>query len=52
VDAERLVRRHGPVDEAEARAAGVQLAQLREDPALVPEGQDRLLEARMIGHGR
>ena len=48
VNSHRVVRRDGPVHEAELRAAAVPLAQLFEDALPVPPGEDLLLEGRMI----
>jgi hypothetical protein len=52
VHAERLVRGDGPVDEGEARAAAVSLAQLREGTLAFPPREDLLLEGGMVGHRR
>ena len=49
VDAHRVVRRDRPVEEAEARAAAVLLAQPVEDARLVPPVEDPVLERGMIG---
>src|SRR3954452_15657540 len=48
VDAERLVRRDRPVDEAPLRAAAVLLAQPVEDPLRFPPGENLLLDGRMV----
>ena len=52
VHAERLVRRDGPVDEAEARAASVLLAERVEDAFALPPVEHLLLERGMIGDRR
>src|SRR5439155_18995892 len=52
VDEERLVRGDRPVDEREGGAAPVLLAQLLEDPGLLPPGEDLILDGRMVGYFR
>src|SRR3954447_25094822 len=52
VDEKRLVRGDRPVDEREGRAAPVLLAQLLEDPGLLPPVEDLLLDGRMVGYFR
>ena len=52
VDAHPLVRRDRAVDEAEPRPAAVGGAQLLERVPLLPQLEDRLLEARVIGDRR
>ena len=50
VDAEdHPVRRHGPVDEAELRPAGVELTQLLECALALPELEDLELERGVVG---
>ena len=49
MDAHRVVRRDRAVDEAEARAAPVQLAELLERPLALPELEDLELEMVMVG---
>ncbi len=52
VDAERLVRRHGAVEEREARPAAVSLAQQPEGTLSLPPRENLLLEGGMVGHRR
>jgi hypothetical protein len=52
VDAHRVVRRDRPVDEAEARPAGVLLAEALEGALLLPALQHLPLEGGMVGHTR
>jgi hypothetical protein len=52
VHAHRAVGRDRAVDEAEARAAGVLLAQALERPLVLPPLEDLPLERGMVGHAR
>jgi hypothetical protein len=52
VDAERLVRGHRAVDEAEAGTARVLLTELAERLLALPPFEHLQLETRVVGHAR